>query len=53
VISVRDILFDKDEFYNGKLIQFTDTLISKLDEAIVKIIILLNRDLDDIQLREF
>ena len=35
-----------------KLIQFTDTLISKLDEAIAKVAIALNQDLDDVQLKE-
>ena len=52
MISARDVLFNKDKFYDGKLICFIDTPISELDEAIAKVIIVLNRDLDDIQLRE-
>ena len=52
MISARDILFDKEEFYNGKPIRFTETLISKLDEVIAKVAITPNRDLDDVQLRE-
>jgi hypothetical protein len=52
VILASNVLFDEDKFYNRKLIQFTDTLISKLDEVIVKVSIALNRDLDDVQLRE-
>ena len=52
VISARDILFDEEDFYDGKPIRFTDTLISELDEAIAKVVIPPNRDLDDVQLRE-
>jgi len=49
VISARDILFDEDKFYDGKPVQFTDTLMSELDEAIVKVSVTPNRDLDNIQ----
>ena len=52
MISARDLLFDEEEFYDGKPIRFTDTLISELDKAIAKIAIPPNRDLDDVQLRE-
>jgi hypothetical protein len=52
VIWARDVLFDEEEFYDGKLIQFTDILISELDEAIAKVAIPPNRDLDDVQLKE-
>ena len=48
VISARDVLFDEEEFYDGKPIWFTDTLISELDEAIAKVAIPPNRDLDDV-----
>ena len=52
MISARDVLFDEEEFYDGKLIRFTDTLISELDEAITKVAIAPNRNLDGVQLRE-
>jgi hypothetical protein len=52
VISVRDVLFDEEERYDGKLIRFTDTLINKLDEAITKVAVTPNKDLNDVQLRE-
>jgi hypothetical protein len=52
VISARDVLFDEEEFYDEKPIWFTDILISELDKAIAKVAIPLNRDLDDVQLRE-
>ena len=52
MISTRDILFNKDEFYDGKPIQFTETLISELDKVIAKVAIAPNQDLDDVQLRE-
>ena len=34
VISARDVLFDKDEFYDGKPIWLMAELISELDEAV-------------------
>ena len=48
MISTRDILFNKDEFYDGKPIQFTETLISELDKVIAKVAIAPNRNLDDV-----
>ena len=48
VISARNVLYDKEEFYDGKPIRFTDILISELDEAITKVAIVPNWDLDDI-----
>jgi hypothetical protein len=45
VILARDVLFNEEKFYDGKPIQFTDTLISELDEAIAKVVIPQNRDL--------
>ena len=52
MISARDVLFDEEEFYDRKPIWFTDTLISELDEAIAKVVIPPNQDLDDVQLKE-
>jgi hypothetical protein len=52
VISARDVHFDEKEFYDGKPIRFTDILISELDKAVAKVAIPLNRDLDNVQLRE-
>jgi hypothetical protein len=52
MISTGDILFNKDEFYDRKPIWFTNTLISKLDEAIIKVTVASNKDLDHVQLRE-
>ena len=48
VISARDVLFDKDNFYNRKLIRLTDILISELDKIIVKVAIVLNWDLENV-----
>ena len=52
VISARDILFDEEEFYDGKPVRFTDILISNLDEAIEEVIVTPDPNLEDIQLRE-
>jgi hypothetical protein len=52
VISARDVLFDKEEFYDGKPIRFSDILINKLDEAIEEVSITPDPNLEDIQLRE-
>ena len=52
VISARDVLFDEEEFYDGKPIRFSDTLISELDEAIEKINVTPDSNLEDVQLRE-
>jgi hypothetical protein len=52
VISARDVLFDEEECYDGKPIRFTDTLINELDEAIAKVTVTPNKDLNDVQLRE-
>src|SRR6266436_2469008 len=52
VISARDVLFDKEEFYDGKPIRFTDTLISELDEAIEKVSVQPDPNLEDVQLRQ-
>jgi hypothetical protein len=52
VISARDVLFDEEEFYDGKPIRFTDILISNLDEAIEKVSVTPDPNLEDIQLRE-
>ena len=49
VISVRDILFDEEEFYDGKPIRFSDILINELDEAI-EVSITPDPNLEDIQL---
>ena len=37
VISARDVLFDEDEFYDGKPIRFSAELINEFDEVIEKI----------------
>jgi hypothetical protein len=50
VISARGVLFDEEEFYDGKLVQFIDILISNLDEAIEKVSITPDPNLEDIQL---
>jgi hypothetical protein len=52
VISARDILFDEEEFYDGRPIQFTDSLISQLDEVVEKVNVVPDSSLEDIQLRE-
>ena len=51
VISAKDVLFDEDEFYNGKPIRFSAELINKLDEAIKKVEIQPDANLEDLQLR--
>ena len=52
VISARDVLFDEEEFFNGKPVRFTDILINNLDEAIEEVSVTLDPNLEDIQLRE-
>ena len=52
VISARVVLFNEEEFFNGKLVRFTDILISNLDEAIEKVSVTPDPNLEDIQLRE-
>ena len=52
VLSARDVLFNKDEFYDRKLIRFSDILINELDEAIEEVSITPDLNLENIQLRE-
>jgi hypothetical protein len=48
----RNILFDEKEFYDGKPIWLSDTLINELNEAIEEIRIIPDLNLKDIQLQE-
>jgi hypothetical protein len=51
VISARDVLFDEDEFYDGKPLRFTAELISELDEAIEMVEVTPDANMEDLQLR--
>jgi hypothetical protein len=51
VISARDVLFDEDEFYDGKPIRLTAEPISELDEAIEMVEVPPDANLEDLQLR--
>lgn len=51
VISARDVLFDEDEVYDGKPLRLTAELISELDEAVEKVEVQPDPNLEDLQLR--
>ena len=52
VISVRDVIFDEDEVWDGKPIQYTAVDIKELDEAIQIIEEPQSDELEDVQLGE-
>src|SRR5438045_1284608 len=52
VISARDVLFNEDEFYDGKPIWLTAELISELDEAVKQVSVPPDMNQEDLQLRQ-
>jgi hypothetical protein len=48
----RDVLFDEEEFFDGKPVRFTDILINNLDKVIEEVSVTPDPNLKDIQLRE-
>ena len=52
VISVRDIIFDEDEYWDGKRIQYSSNDIKELDDAIEVIEVPQSEEMEDLQLGE-
>ena len=51
VISVRDVIFNEDEIWNGESIQYTADRIQKMDD-VIKIVQVSESEVEDIQLGE-
>ena len=51
VISVRDVIFNKDEIWNGELIQYTADRIQKIED-VIKIVQVSESKVEDLQLGE-